>query len=70
MKDEKLNLNSITIALKSSVNCETLGEMKCFKGICFKSCQYAIVKPRIYKQLTYVSIKYTKQICKKLYNMV
>jgi len=28
VKEEKLNLNNITIALKSTVNCETLGEMK------------------------------------------
>jgi hypothetical protein len=28
VKEEKLNLNNITISLKSTINCETLGEMK------------------------------------------
>ncbi len=45
VKDEGSNLNSMTIALKLVMNCETLELEECYQGNCigrafFKACQY------------------------------
>jgi hypothetical protein len=51
VKNEGANLNTMTTALKIIINCETLGVMEIFHGICFgciffKGCQYAIVEEK------------------------
>jgi hypothetical protein len=63
VKYEGANLNTMVVTLKSRVNCEALGMMENFQGICFghaffKACQYAIVEELVYTGLKYVSIKF------------
>jgi hypothetical protein len=65
VKDEGANLNTIKIALKLTISCETLDVMESFEGTCFEHvfsnvCQYAIVEEKVFKGLKYVSIKSMK----------
>jgi hypothetical protein len=65
VKDEGANLNTMTIALKSTISCETLDVMESFQGTCFEHVfssvsQYAIVEDFFFKGLKYVSIKSAK----------
>jgi len=51
VKNEGVNLNTMIIALKLIVNCEAMGVMESFHGICFgcvffKGYQYAIVEEK------------------------
>ncbi len=56
VKDEGLNLNTMTTTLKSIVNCDMLGLEESFQGICFghassKDCQYVTTKEKVCKDL-------------------
>ncbi len=65
VKDERSNLNSMTIALKSIVKCEIFGLDESFQGACFghvfsKACQYVTTNEKVCKNLKLVSIKSTQ----------
>ncbi len=58
------NLNAMTNALKSVICCEILGLEESFQSYCFghtfsKACQYAIVKEKVCKNMTKMSITFT-----------
>ncbi len=58
------NLNAMTITLKSIVKYEVIGLDENFQGICFgcvffKACQYVAIDEKLYKTLTFISIKST-----------
>jgi hypothetical protein len=64
VKDEGANLNAMTTALKSMVDCEVLGLEESFQGTCFnhaffKACQYGTAKEFFCKNLKHISIKST-----------
>jgi hypothetical protein len=69
MKNEGPNLNRITSALKSIVNCEILGLKESFQGTCFghafcKARQYPTIDENVCKGFKYVSIKFFKKTYK------
>ncbi len=62
VKDEGSNLNIMTIALKSIINCDVLSLEKSFQITCFghafsKAWQYIIAYEKVRKGLRYVSTK-------------
>jgi hypothetical protein len=62
VKDEGFNLNAMTSALKFVISFETLNLQENVNGTCFghvfsKTCQYAIINEKVYRNLKYVSIK-------------
>ncbi len=62
VKDEGVNLNAITMVLKTIINCDILGVEESFNGTCFghvfsKTCQYATTEKKVCKNLKFVSIK-------------
>ncbi len=64
MKDERVNFDIMTMALRIVVNCDILGLEENFNGTCFghifsKTCQYAIIEENICKNLKFISIKST-----------
>jgi hypothetical protein len=64
VKDERSNLTTMLIALKS-IKCEVLGLDESFQGTCFghifsKACQYATTNEKIYKNLCFISIKFAQ----------
>jgi len=64
IKNEGSNLNAMTNALKSVICCEILGLEEIFQSYCFghtffKACQYAIVKEKVCKNMTEMSITFT-----------
>jgi hypothetical protein len=64
VKDEGVDLNAMTIALKSMVNCEVLGMEENFQSICFghaysKACQYGIATKKNCKNLKHIFIQST-----------
>jgi hypothetical protein len=66
VKDEGSNLNIMTIALKSIINCDVLSLEESFQGICFghafsKACQSTTTIEKLCKDLQYVSIKTTQR---------
>ncbi len=65
VKDEGVDLNSMTPTFKYVVNCEVLGLEESFNGTCFghafsKTYQYATPKQRVCKNLNFVSMKYVQ----------
>ncbi len=60
VKNEGANLNTMTTALKIIINCETLGVMEIFHGICFGCIFFKVANMQLLKKkgLKYVSIKY------------
>ncbi len=69
VKNERCNLNIITVALKSTISCDVLGLEENFQGTCFnhaflKTCQYAKTNEKVCKRLKYVSIKVAQKDCK------
>ncbi len=69
MKNEGPNLNPITSALKSIVNCKILGLKESFKETCFghaffKARQYITTHENVCKGFKYVSIKFLKKTYK------
>jgi hypothetical protein len=65
VKDEGFNLNAMTFALKFVISCETLNLQENVNSTCFghvfsKTCQYAIINEKVYRNLRYVSIKATQ----------
>jgi hypothetical protein len=64
VKNEGVNLDAMTMALKIVVNCDILGLEESFNGTCFghvfsKTYQYAIIEEKICKNLKFISIKST-----------
>jgi hypothetical protein len=64
VKDERVNFDIMTMALRIVVNCDILGLEENFNGTCFghifsKTCQYAIIEENICKNLKFISIKST-----------
>jgi len=53
VKDEGSNINTMTIALKSIVNCDLLGLEEKFHGTCFGHafCQYDTIEEKVCKDL-------------------
>jgi hypothetical protein len=69
MKNEGPNLNPITSALKSIVNCEILGLKERFQGTCFghafsKARQYITTHENVCEGFKYVSIKFFFKLTK------
>ncbi len=67
VKDERFNLNIMTLTLKFVVSCDVLGLEENFQGTCFghafiKACQYATIDEKICKCLRSISIKALKEI--------
>jgi hypothetical protein len=63
VKYEGSNLNTLTNALKSVVQCETLSLEESFQRILFghvfsKACQYATTNDKVWNNLKYVFIKF------------
>jgi len=61
VKDEVLNLNAMTFALRFLMSCDILGLKESFNGSCFghvffKGCQYGIVEEKVCKDMIFVSI--------------
>ncbi len=54
MKDERSNVNTMTIVLKSIINCETLGMVKSFQVTCFEHA--------FFKVFQYATTKKTKSV--------
>jgi len=64
VKNERSNVNTITIALKSIMKCEASSLDESFQRTCFghvfsKTCQYTTTNERICINLKFVSIKST-----------
>jgi hypothetical protein len=64
VKNERSNLNAITIILKSIMKCEAWSLDESFQRTCFghvfsKACQYTTTNERICINLKFVSIKST-----------
>jgi hypothetical protein len=62
VKDERSNLNIMTIVLKAVVSHDILGLEESYQGTCSghafsKACQYVTTNEKVCKNLTYVLIK-------------
>jgi hypothetical protein len=62
VKDEVVNLNATTFALRFLMSCDILGLKESFNGSCFghvfsKGCQYGIVEEKVCKDMIFMSIK-------------
>jgi hypothetical protein len=67
VKDEGTNLETMTIALKSTISCEVLNLLTPFVGACFghamsKVAKYATIDDKVFKDLGVVSIKYVQSL--------
>ncbi len=66
VKDERFNLNIMTLTLKFVVSCDVLGLEEKFQGTFnkpfIKACQYATIDEKICKCLRSISIKAFKEI--------
>ncbi len=65
VKDDGSIFNAMIGALKSIVNCESLGLEESFQGTCFghafsKACQYGTAWEKVCRNLKYVFIKSTQ----------
>jgi hypothetical protein len=65
VKDEGINLGTMTMALKFMISCEVLGLVTAFDNVCFehtmrKVVQYAINNDKISKYLMLVSVKFVQ----------
>ncbi len=63
VKDERSNLNIMTIVLKFIVSWGVLGLDEKFQSTCFdhvfpKVCQYATTNKKVYKKFKFTSIKF------------
>jgi hypothetical protein len=63
VKDERSNLNIMTIFLKFIVSCGVLGLDEKFQSTCFdhvfpKVCQYATTNKKVYENFKFTSIKF------------
>jgi len=62
VKNEGVNLNAMTLALRSIVSCHILRLEESFNGSCFKhvfskACQYGIVEDKVYKDMGFMQLK-------------
>jgi hypothetical protein len=62
VKDEGVNLNAMTMAFKTIINCDILGVEESFNETCFghvfsKTCQYTTIEEKVCKNLKFISIK-------------
>jgi hypothetical protein len=64
VKDKSSNFNTMIDALKSIVNCESIGLKENFQGSHFghvfpNACQYGTTYEKMWKSFKYISIKFT-----------
>jgi hypothetical protein len=69
VKDKNSNFNRMTNALKSIINCESIGLEEIFQGshyghVFSNACQYGTTYEKMCRSFKYISIKFTHGISK------
>jgi hypothetical protein len=62
VKDEGVNLNAMTLALRSIASCDIPRLEESFNGSCFihvflKACQYGTIEKKVYKDMGFVQLR-------------